>query len=85
MTAGASTPPARRFVERCNGAEPGRELDETQAQETLQRALDRGFHVSGSLTLGSASWRDEKLDRTFSLTEVSGSAFAARQSGWGSQ
>jgi ribosome assembly protein YihI (activator of Der GTPase) len=85
MTPGTSTPPARRFVERCNGAEPGQELDEAQAQETLQRALDRGFRVSGSLNLGSVSWHDEKLDRTFSLTEVSDTAFAARHSGWGPQ
>jgi nucleoside-diphosphate-sugar epimerase len=74
---------ARAVTGAANGPGPGRELDETQAQEVLQRALDRGFRVSGSLALGSVDWHYDKLNRSFSLTEVSDTGSAARWSGWG--
>ncbi|ACU72890.1 hypothetical protein Caci_4022 [Catenulispora acidiphila DSM 44928] len=79
-----STEPAvRQFIKRCNGAEPGELLDEVHAEAALRRAADNGFEIFGSLVSGSAAWRNEVQDLTFSLTEATEADAQRRQHKWG--
>ena len=73
----------RQFVKRCNGAEPGELLDQAHAEAALKRATESGFEISGSLLRGSASWRNESRDLTFTLSEVTEDAADVRRRTWG--
>lgn len=78
-------PADRRFIQRCNGAEPGELLDEVQAAVVLKRAADNGFEITGSLLSGSASWCNGSRDLTFSLTQVTEADAKLRERTWGAQ
>lgn len=60
----------RLYLQRRNGAGPGRVVGFTAAASALKRAADRGQEIHGDLTTGHASWHDPKLDADFTYDEI---------------
>lgn len=60
-----------RYLQRCNGAEPGTILTRAETEAALQRARKLGYDVTGDLDGdGVVSWHHTGLDRTFTYTKV---------------
>ena len=60
-----------RYLQRCNGAEPGTILTRAETEAALQRARNLGYDVTGDLDGdGVVSWHHTDLDRTFTYTKV---------------